>query len=130
MIIGVGIDVCDVGRMEEALRRTPRLAPRLFTEQEREHAAARARPAAHLAARFAAKEAALKALGVPPGLRWHELEVVVAASGRPSLQLTGEAQRACQRLGGSRTHLSISHDAGVSVAVVIVESDYAAPKED
>ena len=44
MIIGLGIDVCDVGRMEEALRRTPRLGPRLFTEQERDHAARRARP--------------------------------------------------------------------------------------
>ena len=61
MIIGVGIDVCDVERFAESVRRTPALVRRLFTPAERE------RPPASLAARFAAKEALAKALGAPAG---------------------------------------------------------------
>jgi len=86
MIVGVGFDLVDVARIEGLLDRWPeRFEARVFTDGERSYARARARSAQHLAARFAAKEAALKALGVPAGARWHEMEVVSpAAGGRPS----------------------------------------------
>ena len=64
MAAGVGIDLLEIDRLERALERHPRLAARVFTEAERDYAAARARPARHLAARFAAKEAVVKALGL------------------------------------------------------------------
>ena len=77
MIIGIGVDMVDIGRFEASLRRTPALAARLFAESER-----RGRPES-LAASFAAKEAVAKALGAPTGRAWTGLEVVRAGSGGP-----------------------------------------------
>ncbi|MGZ5419872.1 MAG: holo-ACP synthase, partial [Solirubrobacterales bacterium] len=65
--LGVGVDLLEIGRLERALERHPRLAERLFTERELSYARARARPGRHLAARFAAKEATVKALGLRGG---------------------------------------------------------------
>jgi holo-[acyl-carrier protein] synthase len=115
VIIGVGIDVVDVSRFEATLRRTPGLTPRLFTDTERRL------PAASLAARFAAKEALAKALGAPVGMRWLDAEVVRGADGRPHLLMTGTVAARADALGARRTHLSMSHDAGIASAVVLVE---------
>ncbi len=116
MIVGVGVDVCDVSRFESALRRTPGMAERLFTAAERE------RPIASLAARFAAKEALAKALGVPVGLSWLDAEVVSEDSGRPVLSLRGSVAAAAAALGVGSVHLSLSHDAGIASAMVVLES--------
>lgn len=78
MILGIGVDLVDVSRLDKALRRTPALASRLFTEGER------GRAPASLAACFAAKEAVAKALGGPAGLRWADVEVVHDRAGLPS----------------------------------------------
>lgn len=122
MIIGVGIDLCPVSRMGRALERHGgRFEARVFTAEERAACRGRGQPAQHFAARFAAKEALLKALGVPPGLSWHELEVVSAASGAPMLRLSGEAQAAAGRLGVTDLHLSLSHAGDMAAAVVIAE---------
>jgi holo-[acyl-carrier protein] synthase len=115
MIIGVGVDVCDISRFAESLRRTPELGERLFTDAER------GRTDASLAARFAAKEALAKALGGPAGLGWRDAEVVSAASGRPSLVLRGTVLAAATSLGVTSVHLSLSHDAGVATAFVVAE---------
>jgi holo-[acyl-carrier protein] synthase len=116
VILGIGVDVVDIARMEAALRRTPALAARLFTEGER------ARAPASLAACFAAKEAVAKALGGPAGLSWADVEVGHDGAGRPELAVRGSAAAAADRLGVRRWHLSITHDAGVSVAFVVAES--------
>ena len=115
MIVGIGVDLCDVVRFEESLRRTPELADRLFTEAERD------RPVASLAARFAAKEALAKALGAPAGLGWHDAEVVTDASGRPRFVVTGTVAEALHRAGGTDVHLSLTHDGGLAAAYVVVE---------
>jgi holo-[acyl-carrier protein] synthase len=117
VIVGVGIDVVDVARLEAALIRTPALAQRLFTEGER------GLSLQSLAARFAAKEAVAKALGGPRGLRWTDAEVVRGAGGRPLLRVHGTVADAASRLGVRHWHLSLSHDAGVATAVVIAEGD-------
>jgi holo-[acyl-carrier protein] synthase len=117
MIIGVGIDVVEIARFGQALNRTPGLAGRLFTDAER------ILPPHSLAARFAAKEALAKALGAPRGLLWTDAEVVTHESGRPSLRVHGTVAAAAARLGVSRWHLSLSHDAGIASAVVIAEGD-------
>ena len=78
MILGIGIDVCDLDRFAEALRRTPDLAERLFTPDERPL------PPASLAARFAAKEAIAKALGAPAALLLDHLGIVPGQAGRVS----------------------------------------------
>jgi holo-[acyl-carrier protein] synthase len=116
VIVGVGIDVVDVGRFEEALDRTPTLRERLFTEAERE------RPIASLAARFAAKEALAKALGAPTGMAWHDAEVLSEATGNPELEIRGSVLARANDLGARTVHVSLSHDAGIASAVVVLES--------
>ena len=114
-IIGVGIDVVDIERFGQSLDRTPGLADRLFTPTER------TRPLASLAARFAAKEALAKALGAPANLSWHDAEVVSESSGRPLFELRGTVLARANDLGATSVHLSLSHDAGIASAVVVLE---------
>jgi len=122
VIVGLGIDVCPVARIAEILERHGALfADRVFTAGEREHAGNGVVRNERLAARWAAKEAAIKALGAPEGLRWHDLEVVNDAGGAPSLRLGGAAQARFAALGAARALLSLSHAAGVAVAVVVLE---------
>ena len=115
-VIGVGIDVVDIDRFELSLERTPSLRDRLFTPAEA------TRPIASLAARFAAKEALAKALGAPHGMSWHDAEVVSEDSGRPLLSIRGTVQARADELGVRHVHLSLSHDAGIASAVVVLES--------
>ena len=115
MIIGVGIDVCDLDRFAVSLGRTPGLRERLFTPGEA------VRPMASLAARFAAKEALAKALGAPTGLAWHDAEVVSEESGRPRFELRGTVLARAEQLGVTSVHLSLSHDAGIASAMVVLE---------
>lgn len=121
MIVGIGIDIADVGRFREAVERTPTLLDRLFVPAERRLPTGERRGPTSLAARFAAKEALAKALGAPGGLRWHDAEVVAAASGRPSLVVRGTVAARAAELGVRGWHLSLSHDAGVAAAVVVAE---------
>jgi len=115
VIVGVGIDVVDIERFAQTLARTPAMRQRLFTVLELE------RPVASLAARFAAKEALAKALGAPAGLHWIDAEVRTDETGRPTLTLTGSVARRADELGVVHTHVSLSHDAGIASAVVVLE---------
>ena len=115
MILGVGIDVVDVARFTSTLERSPGLRVRLFTDAEQQL------PPASLAARFAAKEALAKALGAPVGLHWLDAEVHRGDDGRPHLAMRGTVERRATELGVRRTHVSLSHDAGIASAVVMVE---------
>ena len=121
VVVGVGVDVCSVERMQRALSRTPGLAERLFTAAERTAPGGRPRRAEGLAARFAAKEALAKALGAPGGLAWHDAEVVDGGRGRPTLRVRGTVAAEAGRQGVDRWHVSLSHDAGVAHAVVVAE---------
>jgi len=114
-VVGVGIDVVDVARFAESLARTPALRERLFTPAEA------TRPLASLAARFAAKEAIAKALGAPGGLAWHDAEIVSEETGRPRFVLTGTVAARAESLGALHVHVSLSHDAGIASAVVVLE---------
>jgi len=115
MILGVGIDVVDVKRFGETLERTPRLLDRLFTPAERDL------PLNSRAARFAAKEALAKALGAPSGMHWQDAEVQRGGDGRPHLVVRGTVRARVEALGARSLHVSLSHDAGIASAVVVVE---------
>ena len=115
-VIGVGIDVCELDRFAASIERTPALAVRLFTEAER------TLPMASLAARFAAKEALAKALGAPHGMEWHDAEVMREESGRPVFMIRGTVKAQATALGVQHIHLSLSHDAGIASAMVVLES--------
>jgi holo-[acyl-carrier protein] synthase len=121
MILGVGLDVCSIERMKRALERHgDRFFARICSEVERADLIGRD-PATSLAGRFAAKEAFAKALDGAPGVLWHDVRVRRATTGRPQLELVGTALSLAERTGASRWHVSISHDAGVAAAVVILE---------
>ena len=111
---GVGIDLLEIDRLERALQRHPRLAERLFTDAEREYAAARARPGRHLAARFAAKEAVVKALGLSGGFGLREIEVL--AGEPPTVRLSG---RAAEAAGDRRIDISLTHSRDNAAAVAV-----------
>jgi holo-[acyl-carrier protein] synthase len=100
---------------------SPRFAARVFTEAERAYCWQRGEPQQHFAARFAAKEAMLKALGVPSGLRWQELEVGTSPSGAPCVRLHGRAAEAAAAQGVRRLHLSLTHTVDTAAAVVVAE---------
>lgn len=115
MIAGIGIDVVDIARFERSLERTPGLRERLFAESERD------RPVRSLAARFAAKEALIKALGGHAVIRWHDMRIVQDVDGNPDFALSGALSRHVAELGIDHVHLSMSHDAGIASAFVVLE---------
>ena len=117
MIVGIGVDIVDLQRFELTLERTPHLRERLFTDVERTAAPV------SLAAIFAAKEAVAKALGAPTELAWHDCEVQHDAAGRPYIFATGTVAAAALDRGIVRWHLSLSHDAGAAIAMVIGEGE-------
>jgi holo-[acyl-carrier protein] synthase len=123
MLLGLGVDLMDVARMERQSREGG-FVEGLFTPREIAYCAARHSPAQHFAARFAAKEAFFKALGVDGkrGLSWREVEVVNQESGRPELTLHGETLAAARKKGVKAVHLSLSHAGGMAIAQLILES--------
>jgi holo-[acyl-carrier protein] synthase len=121
-VVGLGMDICSIDRIQRILDgpRAERFLERVYTEAERALCSSRQDAAAAFAARFAAKEALLKALGAPSGVRWREIEVV-PTSGAPELRLSGVAEAELRRRNAFAL-LSISHDAGVAAAAVILEA--------
>jgi holo-[acyl-carrier protein] synthase len=114
---GIGIDLLEIERLEQALERRPRLAERLFTEGERAYAAGRARPGQHLAARFCAKEAVAKALGLEA---WSFREVeVVGGDGPPEARLHGAVAVRARELG-VEVRISLTHTRTEAAAVAIL----------
>jgi holo-[acyl-carrier protein] synthase len=129
MIIGLGNDMIDIRRVERTIERYgERFLSRVFTEMERRKSDNRAARAASYAKRFAAKEACAKALGTGfrQGVFWRDMGVVNLASGRPTLQLTGGAAKALQRITPEghevRIDLSITDDFPTAQAIVIISA--------
>jgi holo-[acyl-carrier protein] synthase len=122
MILGVGIDIVHVGRIRHWAS-VPGLVERYFHPEE--IADARSRGAGEpfsLAARFAAKEAFGKALGTGlAGMRLGDMQVVNDPSGRPEMVLHGTALARLRAAGGTRVHVSLTHESDNAVAVAIIE---------
>lgn len=123
-LIGIGIDLVDIERVDRMLERHGgRLLTRFLTERERKYVTGRFRPGMHIAARMAAKEAAYKALQSLPrarGVSWQDLEVERAHDGRPSLRLRGLALELEKRHGPFRFELSLSHSERTAGAVAVL----------
>lgn len=125
MIVGTGIDIAEVSRIQLAIERFgQRFLDRIFTEGEMSYCDSKANRAERYAARFAAKEAAMKALGTGwnHGVRWRDCEVVRMPGGRPSMTFHGRAGEFAARLGVKNTALSISHTQEQAIAQVILEN--------
>ncbi|HVZ47753.1 MAG TPA: holo-ACP synthase [Gemmatimonadaceae bacterium] len=125
MIVGVGIDLVAIARVERLLAgKGDRALARLFTDAEVAYARSRARPAMHLAARLAAKEAGFKALAGSDDARligWREVEVVSRPTGPPTLAFHGRADFRMRELGVQHVHVSLTHTDDVAGAVVVLE---------
>jgi holo-[acyl-carrier protein] synthase len=124
LIIGTGIDIAEIARFEKFVAENNNaLLKRLFTNLELEYCSARRLAAQHYALRFAAKEAFLKALGtgLRDGISWLDMEVRNDDLGKPFLDFSGKAAEMYAAAGGGNCHLSLSHDAGCAVAMVILE---------
>ncbi|MBI5483467.1 MAG: holo-[acyl-carrier-protein] synthase [Deltaproteobacteria bacterium] len=123
MIFGIGIDIVATSRFQRFLDDDSAIIERLFTQAERDRCAGRKDSASCLAARFAAKEAFMKALGtgLRDGISWHDVEVVNDTLGKPGLSLSGRAGEMLREQALNIPLLSISHDGGHSVAMVVLE---------
>lgn len=123
MIIGIGIDIMDIKKIEESLQMET-FHGKVFTHAEMKAVARYRNKAEHLAGKFAAKEALMKAIGagIQQEVWFTQIEVLNDEAGQPYLNVSGEAERRLQENGTKHVHVSISHSSGVAVAVVILES--------
>jgi holo-[acyl-carrier protein] synthase len=124
MIFGIGTDIAATDRFRRFLDEgNNALLERLFTSSELELCRKRKDAAACFAARFAAKESFLKAMGtgLRNGISWHDMEVVNDAHGKPELVLSGKASELFNSHGLAKPFLSMSHDSGHAVAMVVLE---------
>jgi holo-[acyl-carrier protein] synthase len=125
ILVGVGIDLVEVSRVERLLRRKGDYAlRRLLTDAELQYVTSRPDPAPHVAARLAAKEAVYKALQALPdarGIGWREIEVVRGDEGRPEVRLTGSAARIAAEQGGIQLIVSLTHTASAAGAIAVAQ---------
>ena len=124
MILGIGIDVSRIERIERFLERYgERFTRRILTEDEFREIARYKVSAEQVAGRVAVKEAASKALGTGwrQGVHWKNFAVAHEPSGKPKLVCSGRALELMEQMGVKSTHVSITHDGGVAAAVVIFE---------
>jgi len=127
MVVGLGVDVFDVGRVEAKLQpRDSAFLQQVFTPAEMADCEAQSRPAAHYAARFAAKEAVLKALAPPVEaevpLVWRDIDIRRAQDGRHDVVLHGPARALAERRGVTRILLSITLARGLALASAVLEA--------
>lgn len=117
MIYGVGSDICSISRLEQSLSRTPKLEERLFHPNEQ------GLSKQSLAARFAAKEAITKAIGDPRLIVFNQVEITKDSLGKPGVRFHDKTSERIKSFGDLKFHLSLSHDAGMAMATVVVESN-------
>jgi len=127
MIIGIGIDLIEVKRLEQAIAQYgARFIDRIFTAREVAYCEATTRRAERYATRFAAKEAARKAIGAATplaALAWHDVEIISSTEGAPQLEFHGRAGELIKQLQVARAHVSLSHTAELAMAQVILERE-------
>ncbi|HEU4916691.1 MAG TPA: holo-ACP synthase [Acidimicrobiia bacterium] len=122
-IIGLGVDLADVDRVESVLARYPRFAERCFTEHEREYAYRYANPSRRLAARFAGKEAVMKSMG----RGWRQigwLSIEITGGGQPKVRMSGRAQRRADALGVTEVLITITHTDTSALVMAIAVGEH------
>ena len=120
MVIGIGVDLCDIARMKKAVEREG-FTRRVFSEAEIEYAEEHGDPAAHYAAAFAAKEALAKAGGWGLWNMGVESCEVVRTSRGPRFHFSDDLKARLAAEGIQKVFLSISHESGMAVAMVVLE---------
>jgi len=118
-IVGLGVDICEIARMERAISRHPTLRDRVFTPEEIAYCDSKARPAESYAGRFAAREATIKALGGYRGRLWQDISVTRQPSGAPAIRLDGNAKRRADALGVTEVLITFTHEKTSAVAFAV-----------
>jgi holo-[acyl-carrier protein] synthase len=124
MIFGTGIDIIEVDRIKNSIRKySGRFKKKIFTQKEIDYCHSQADPAKHFAARFTVKEAVLKCFGtgMTGGILWKDIEVGKLSSGQPVLNLHGNGKKLFNQLKLKHIHVSITHDKTYAVAHAIAE---------
>lgn len=122
-IIGLGVDLADIERVEGVLARHPRFVERCFTPNEREYALRYAHPARRLAARFAGKEAVMKSMGTGwRRVRWTDIEIT--GGGRPTVRLSGTARSRADMLGVTEVLVTITHTDATAMVMAIAVGEH------
>lgn len=118
-IVGLGVDICEIARIERAIARHPTFRDRVYTPEEIAYCDSKARPAESYAGRFAAREATVKALGGYRGRGWQDISVTRGPAGAPALRLQGNAKRRADELGLARVLITFTHERTNAVAFAI-----------
>lgn len=122
MIFGIGTDIVEIDRVQQAVQRNQKLLERLFTLRELEYFKRRNMKAENIAGGFAAKEAILKSLGTGlSGMKWKEIEVLREDAGKPVVKLSGKALEHAERNSIRSIFISISHSRSHAMATAVAE---------
>jgi holo-[acyl-carrier protein] synthase len=118
-ILGLGVDICEIERMERALARHASIRERVFTAEEIAYCESKSRPAESYAGRFAAREAVIKALGGYRGRKWQDISVTRSPAGAPAIRLEGNAKQRADALGIDRVMVTLTHEKTSAVAFAL-----------
>ena len=129
MIIGTGIDIIEVARIEKVMSRDIGFRDKIFTPLEIAYCETKKHKFENYAARFSAKEAMLKAIGTGwrYGIRFADIEVWNDELGKPHIHVFGKAKELLDSLLVSKIHVSLSHLKEMATAIVIIETEGATP---
>lgn len=131
-VVGVGVDILEIARMERVLERTPRFASKVFSEEECYYCNQKMRPAAHYAVRFAGREAVLKALGTGfgSGVKFDDISFVVDKRGKPKAVVKGRAKELMDEKQIISIEISFSHTKELAVANAVAITQAAVPEPE
>ena len=124
-VVGIGVDLCTISRIEKAIEKA-HFFERVYTENERAYLLEKGKTRAQsAAAMYAAKEAVTKALGtgIAQGVFLDQIEVTHNELGAPGLALSGAAYEHMQAMGGRQALLTLSHEADMAIAFVVIQAD-------
>ena len=127
MVLGTGIDIIEVARIQKAMERDIGFRDKIFTPGEIEYCETKKHKFENYAARFSAKESFLKAIGTGWrfGIRFADIEVYHDELGKPFIRVHGKAKQLITDLSVSKIHVSLSHLKEMATAIVILECETA-----
>ena len=123
MIIGIGVDIVEIGRMKTAINKWgAHFLNKMFTEREIKYSNSKRFCHQHFAARFAAKEAVVKAFGGTNNfpIQWTDIEILNDGDGKPAVQFSGDAVKLKEKMNAVQVLLTISHSKNYAVANAII----------
>ncbi|NOH15163.1 holo-ACP synthase [Clostridium cochlearium] len=124
MIIGIGVDIIEINRIKNAIKRNEKFIEKIFSEEEIKYLKKKDFKYESIAGKFAAKEAIVKALGTGfRNMKIKDIEITNNELGKPLVELKGGALEIIKDYKNIRIHLSISHSRDNAIAYSIIEGE-------